>query len=63
MNNYDRQAVNAWWQDNCIGRWYGCLRNSGSQDFQGVIAHGLWEFPKGDEPPVVAFYYTPYASL
>lgn len=62
MNAFEQNAVNAWWQDNCIGRWYGCLRNSGSQDFQGAIAHGLWEFPEHTEPGVVSFYFTPYVT-
>jgi hypothetical protein len=62
MNDVELNAVNAWWQDNCIGRWYGCFPNSGSQDFQGAIAHGLWEFPVGTEPGIVAFHFTPYLS-
>lgn len=63
MDAHEFDAVNAWWQDNCIGRWYRCWPNSGSHDFQGAIAHGLWEFPKGTEPVVASFYLTPYASF
>lgn len=63
LDAVERNAVYAWWQDNCIGRWYGCLRNSGSKDFQGTIAHGLWEFPEGTEPAVVSFYYSAFAAI
>ncbi|GAA0628518.1 hypothetical protein GCM10009547_35200 [Sporichthya brevicatena] len=63
MDTYDRNAVNAWWQDNCIGRWYRCWPKSGSHDFQGAIAHGLWEFPAGTEPSDVAFYFVLYAGV
>lgn len=62
LDVFERNAVHAWWQDNCIGRWYGCLRNSGSMDFQGTIAHGLWEFRKGTEPARVSFYYSAFAA-
>lgn len=63
MDSYDRNAVNAWWQDNCIGRWYRCWPKSGSHDYQGAIAHGLWEFPSGTEPVDVAFYFVLYAAV
>ena len=63
MDSYDRNAVNAWWQDNCIGRWYRCWPKSGSHDYQGAIAHGLWEFPSGTEPIDVAFYFVLYAAV
>ena len=56
-------AVNAWWQDNCIGRWWKCWRNSGSHDFQGTVSHGLWEFRARNEPAIVSFYLIPYASF
>jgi hypothetical protein len=62
LDAFERNAVYAWWQDNCIGRWYRCWRNSGSKDFQGTIAHGLWEFRKGTEPAIVSFYYAAFAT-
>ncbi len=62
LDAYDRNAVNAWWQDNCIGRWYGCVPKSGSKDYQGAIAHGLWEFPQGTEPAEMYFYFVLYAA-
>ncbi|GAA0628548.1 hypothetical protein GCM10009547_35250 [Sporichthya brevicatena] len=62
LDAYEHNAVYAWWQDNCIGRWWKCWKNSGSKDFQGSIAHALWEFPEGEEPAVVGLYYTAYAT-
>ncbi|MGQ0463828.1 MAG: hypothetical protein ACT4QG_00765 [Sporichthyaceae bacterium] len=41
---YARNAVNAWWQDSCIGAWMGCRNWSGSKDFHGAVAHSLFEF-------------------
>lgn len=62
MDAYDRTAVNAWWQGNCIGRWHRCLSTSESKDYQGAIAHGLWEFPEGTEPAEVYLYFVLYAA-
>jgi hypothetical protein len=41
---YARNAVNAWWQDGCVGSWKGCQIWNGSKDFHGAVAHGLFEF-------------------
>jgi hypothetical protein len=41
---FARNAVNAWWQDSCVGAWYGCRHIHGSKDFHGAVAHALYEF-------------------
>ena len=48
MERLHRNAVNAWWEDGCRPR---CTRFGGSNNYQGSVAEGLWEFPqwyKGD---------------
>ncbi|MGQ0632596.1 MAG: hypothetical protein ACT4P1_16370 [Sporichthyaceae bacterium] len=39
---YARNAVNAWWQDDCVGG-VPCTRWQGSKSFHGTVAQGLWE--------------------
>lgn len=63
MNTWDRNAVNAWWEDSCIGSWRGCWGRSGSTDYQGTVAHGLWEYQTAALPPVVYFAFTPYITV
>lgn len=41
---YARNAVNAWWQDSCVGAWHGCRHMHGSKDFHGAVAQSLFEF-------------------
>lgn len=43
MERLHRNAVNAWWEDGC--RPY-CTRWGGSNNYQGSVAEGLWEFPQ-----------------
>lgn len=48
MEEYHENAVNAWWEDGCRPR---CTRFGGSNNYQGSVGEGLWEFPqwyKGD---------------
>lgn len=48
MERLHRNAVNAWWEDGCRPR---CTRFGGSNNYQGSVGEGLWEFPqwsKGD---------------
>lgn len=42
-SQFARNAVNAWWQDDCVGG-VPCNRFQGSKDFHGTVAQGLWEF-------------------
>jgi hypothetical protein len=64
LDSHQLDAVNAWWQDDCIGSMWRCSwRKGGSHDFQGTISHGLWEYPLGKEPGIVSFYLIPYASF
>jgi hypothetical protein len=45
MDIYNRNAVNGWWQDSCVGSWHGCKYfHGGSSDFHGSVVQGLWEF-------------------
>ncbi|MGQ0464316.1 MAG: hypothetical protein ACT4QG_03235 [Sporichthyaceae bacterium] len=62
MNDYSRNAVHAWWQDSCVGKFYGCYKWDGSSNFQGAVAHGLWEYQSAAVPPVVYFYFEPHAE-
>jgi len=42
---FARNAVNAWWQDSCMGSWHRCYTHwDGTKDFHGTVAQGLWEF-------------------
>lgn len=41
---FARNAVNAWWQDSCVGAWHGCRHIHGSKEFHGAVAHALYEF-------------------
>ena len=43
MEQLHRNAVNAWWEDGC--RPY-CTRWGGSNNYQGSVGEGLWEFPQ-----------------
>jgi hypothetical protein len=43
MKEYHENAVNAWWEDHCRPR---CTRLGGSNQYQGSVAEGLWEFPQ-----------------
>ena len=48
MERLHRNAINAWWEDGCRPR---CTRFGGSNNYQGSVGEGLWEFPqwyKGD---------------
>ena len=48
MERLHRNAVNVWWEDGCRPC---CTRFGGSNNYQGSVAEGLWEFPqwyKGD---------------
>jgi len=62
MNDYAHNAVHAWWQDSCVGRFYGCRKWDGSSNFQGAVAHGLWEYRSQALPPVVYFQFEPHAE-
>jgi hypothetical protein len=46
LDQYARNAVNAWWQDSCYDAWHKCYKflRSGSKDFHGTVVQGLWEF-------------------
>lgn len=43
LSPFARNAVNAWWQDDCVGG-IPCNRYQGSKDFHGTVAQGLFEF-------------------
>jgi hypothetical protein len=43
MERLHRNAVNAWWEDGCRPR---CTRWGGSNNYQGSVGEGLWEFPQ-----------------
>lgn len=43
VDAFARNAVNAWWQDDCVGG-VPCARWNGSKDFHGTVVQGLWEF-------------------
>lgn len=43
MSEFHENAVNAWWEDGCRPR---CTRWGGSNNYQGSVAEGLWEFPQ-----------------
>jgi hypothetical protein len=43
MERLHRNAVNAWWEDGCRPR---CTRFGGSNNYQGSVGEGLWEFPQ-----------------
>lgn len=63
MNDYARNGVNAWWEDSCMGHWYGCRKWDGSRNFQGAMAQGLWEYTNDTLPPVVNFFFMPYVKF
>ena len=44
MDAFSRNGVHGWWEHACVPR---CGGASGSADFQGSVAEGLWEFPQG----------------
>lgn len=52
MDAFSRNGVNGWWEHACVPR---CVGSSGSGDFQGSVAEGLWEFPQGKRVHVDAF--------
>jgi hypothetical protein len=43
MERLQRNAFNAWWEDGCRPR---CTRFGGSNNYQGSVGEGLWEFPQ-----------------
>lgn len=61
MDGYSHNSVNAWWEDGCMSGWSRCqARADGSSDFQGTVAHGLWEFTKDDLKRPLRWHATPY---
>jgi hypothetical protein len=63
VDHYPANAVNAWWQDECVDSWKGCHFSwNGSANFQGTIAQGLWEYPADSMPSTVRFYFMPYVE-
>lgn len=63
MDDYSRNASNAWWQDSCIGSWHGCRHMHGSKDFHGAVAHGLYEFtPAKADAAYHGFRFTAFRS-
>jgi hypothetical protein len=51
MERLHRNAVNAWWEDGCRRR---CTRFGGSNNYQGSVGEGLWEFPQGYKSDALA---------
>lgn len=49
---FSRNGVNGWWEHACVPR---CFGSSGSADFQGSVAEGLFEFPQGKRVTVDHF--------
>jgi hypothetical protein len=63
VDDYTANAVNAWWQDECVDSWKGCHFSwNGSANFQGTIAQGLWEYPADSMPSTVRFYFMPFVD-
>jgi len=44
LNDYFRNALAGWWEDPCLDEAPVCLPTDGSDQFQGSLAGGLWEF-------------------
>ncbi|MGQ0468106.1 MAG: hypothetical protein ACT4QG_22660 [Sporichthyaceae bacterium] len=56
LDQWKRNGVNAWWQDSCISGWSRCkLHADGSPNFQGTVAHGLYEFRPEEAAKVTHF--------
>jgi hypothetical protein len=51
MERLHRNAVNAWWEDGCRPR---CTRFGGSNNYQGSVGEGLWEFPQSFKREAIA---------
>ena len=51
MERLHRNAVNAWWEDGCRPR---CTRFGGSNNYQGSVGEGLWEFPQSSKRDALA---------
>jgi hypothetical protein len=47
MKRFHLNAVNAWWEDGCRPR---CTRFGGSNNYQGSVGEGLWEFRQSFKP-------------
>lgn len=61
MDEYSQNSVNAWWEDGCLSGYSRCVaRADGSPDFQGAVAHGLWEFLPGQLTGDLQYHVTPY---
>lgn len=59
MKDFHENATNAWWEDGCKPR---CTRFGGSNNYQGSVAEGLWEFPQAAKGIVLdlGFEYAAY---
>lgn len=44
FDEYFRNGLAGWWQDGCVDDAAACLQTDGSEQFQGSLAGGLWEF-------------------
>lgn len=61
IDAFARNGVSAWWQDSCVSGWSKCkFKADGSSEFQGTVAHGLWEFMPADARNVRYFTIAPY---
>lgn len=61
LDAYARNGVNAWWQDSCVSGWSRCqLHADGSPNFQGTVAHGLYEFRPEEAAKVTHFAVNTY---
>lgn len=61
MDDYSQNSVNAWWEDGCLNGYSRCVaRADGSPDFQGAVAHGLWEFLPGQLTGDLQYQVVPY---
>lgn len=61
MDRFARNGVNAWWQDSCVSGFSRChLHADGSPNFQGTVAHGLYEFTPAEAKNVRTFAVNSY---
>ncbi|MGQ0623645.1 MAG: hypothetical protein ACT4PP_03175 [Sporichthyaceae bacterium] len=60
-SQYSRNAVNAWWQDDCVGG-APCAPWKGSKDFHGTVAQGLWEFTPVQQATFTGFTVSTFLS-
>lgn len=58
---FTRNAVHAWWQDDCVGGT-PCAPWKGSKDFHGTVAQGLWEFTPAQAASFPGFKLSAFLS-